>query len=166
MQLVIEILMTKEIALNKLKKYCAYQDRSHYEVRSKLLSLEVYGQDLEEIMLLLIEENYLNEERFAKSFIRGKFRMKRWGRQKIKQALFQHQISEYCMKQGMKEIDEEEYIQVLESILKERFDKALGKHNALIAKDAAIKYASNRGFEPNLIFRVIKELELSSDNLF
>ncbi|NNE25315.1 MAG: RecX family transcriptional regulator [Saprospiraceae bacterium] len=158
--------MTKEIALNKIKKYCAYQDRSHFEVRSKLLTLEVFGQDLEDIMLTLIQENYLNEERFAKSFIRGKFRMKRWGRQKIKQALYQHQISEYCMKLGMKEIDEQEYLEVLESILKDKFQKALQKHNPLLAKDAAIKYASNRGFEPAIIFKIIKELELSSDTLF
>ena len=72
-----------EVALQKIKSYCAYQERSHQQVRYKLIELEVYGDDLEEMLSILIAENYLNEERFARSLARGKFRFKQWGRQKI-----------------------------------------------------------------------------------
>ena len=67
-------------ALQKLQRYCAYQDRCHQEVRAKLLSLGVYGDEMEEIIVSLIEDKFLDEERFARSFARGKFRLKQWGR--------------------------------------------------------------------------------------
>jgi len=71
--------LTQQINLEKLRRYCAYQDRCHQEVRQKLLSLKMYGDDLEEIITELINEDFLNEERYAQSFARGKFRMKKWG---------------------------------------------------------------------------------------
>ncbi len=150
--------LTQEIILEKLKRYCAYQDRCHQEVRTKLLSLKIYGDDLEEIITELIKEDFLNEERFARSFTRGRQRMKKWGRNKIKQHLAQKYISSYCIKKGMEEIDEEEYLENLRSII----TKQLSKHEQLgelLAKDKAIKYASSRGYEANLIFSIIKEIE-------
>ena len=81
--------LSKEQALQKLKHYCGYQDRSHSEVKEKLYSLGVWKKDHDEIMAALIEENYLNEERFALAFAGGKFRMKKWGRVKIKYELKQ-----------------------------------------------------------------------------
>ena len=95
--------LSKEQALQKLKHYCGYQDRSHSEVKEKLYSLGVWKKDHDEIMAALIEENYLNEERFALAFARGKFRMKKWGRVKIKYELKQRQVSEYTIKKALKQ---------------------------------------------------------------
>lgn len=149
---------TQEVVFEKLKRYCAYQDRCHQEVRKKILSLKVYGDDLEEIMTSLISEDYLNEERYARSYARGKFRIKRWGRNKIKQNLMARHISAYCIKKGMTEIDEDEYLTALRELIR----KQLAKNEELgevLSKDKSIKYAYNRGYESQLIFRVIKEIE-------
>src|SRR5215467_3120575 len=100
---------TKEQALQKAKHYCAYQERSHFEAKEKLYSFGLHKQEVELVLSQLIEENYLNEERFAIRFASGKFRMKHWGRIKIKYELKQKQVSEYCIKAALKEIDEEEY---------------------------------------------------------
>ena len=99
--------LTKEQALQKLKHYCGYQERSHAEVKAKLYELGVRKADHDEIISTLIEEDYLNEERFAMAFARGKFRMKQWGRIKIKYELKQKQVSEYCIKKAFKEINED-----------------------------------------------------------
>ena len=141
---------SNEIALNKLKHYCAYQDRSHREVRTKLLKLKVYGDDLEEIMSELIKEKFLDELRFACSYARGKFRMKKWGRNKIKQQLKLHDISDYCMRKAMKEIDEEKYMNtLLELIKKKKIDYA--DNNEYKQNQKVIKYLISRGFETKLI---------------
>jgi len=147
-----------DIALEKLRKYCAYQDRCHAEVRTKLINIKVYGDDLENIITDLIKEDFLNEERFACSYARGKFRMKKWGRNKIKMELQKRRVSAYCIKKGMEEIDEEEYIETLRGILR----KQIEKHNTLtifLARDKAIKYAHGRGYEFNEIYKLIKEME-------
>ena len=101
--------LSKEQALQKLKHYCGYQERSHSEVKEKLYSLGVWKKDHDEIMAALIEENYLNEERFAMSFARGKFRMKQWGRVEIKYELKQRQVSEYSIKKALKQIEDQPY---------------------------------------------------------
>jgi len=157
--------MDKEQALKKLKKYCAYQERCHLEIRTKLISIEVYGDMLEEIIVELINEGFLDEERFARSYARGKFRMKKWGRNRIIQELSRRNISDYCIKKGMEEIEEDEYEKVLKAIIIDKLSKSTDK-DSLIAKDLAIKYASKKGFEPVEIFKIIRELELNSNNLF
>jgi len=150
---------TQEIVLEKLKKYCAYQDRCHQEVRYKILSYKVYGDDLEEIISELIQENFLNEERFAKSYARGKFKIKKWGKNKIKQELLKRRISAYCIKKAMLEIDDELYIQTLKTIIQKKIDSQ-SNYSILIRRDKAIKYAYSRGYETNLIYKIIKEIEL------
>jgi len=150
--------MMNEIALEKLRKYCAYQDRCHQEVRTKLISLKVYGDDLEEIITELIKDNFLNEERFAKSYARGKFRMKKWGRVKITQQLKLRKISAYCIKKAMEEIEEDVYRSTLFEILEKQIEKN-SKHKLFIARDKAIKYAFSRGYETSLIYSIIKEIE-------
>src|ERR1041384_3800157 len=101
--------LTKEQAFKKIKQYCAYQERCHSEVREKLYSFELYKKDVEQIISQLIEENYVNEERFAIQYAGGKFRMKQWGKVKIKHALKQKQVSEYAIKKALKEINEKDY---------------------------------------------------------
>ncbi len=114
--------LTKEQALQKLKHYCAYQERCHNDVKEKLYKLGVWKKEHDEIIAALIEENYLNEERFAIAYAGGKFRINNWGRTKIKYALKQKQVSEYCIKKALKQIEEEVYCKVLSKLAKEKYD--------------------------------------------
>ncbi len=149
--------MVNEIALEKLRHYCAYQERCHQEVRSKLLKIKVYGDDLEEVISALIDENFLNEERFAKAYVSGKFRIKKWGRYKITQELKKRRVSAYCIKKGLEEIDEEEYIDTLSSLLTTYLEK--NKHYPKRQLDQkAIGFLQTKGYEINLILEELKSM--------
>ena len=150
--------LSKEQALQKLKHYCGYQDRSHSEVKEKLYSLGVWKKDHDEIMAALIEENYLNEERFALAFARGKFRMKQWGRVKIKYELKQRQVSEYSIKKALKQIDEEEYMTSLKKLAEDRYASLKGEQY-LVRKKKTIDYLMQKGYETGLIQIAMKEQE-------
>ncbi len=149
--------VSKEDALDKLQRYCVYQDRCHQEVRSKLLDLGIYGDDLEEIIIDLIGDNFLNEERFARSFARGKFRMKRWGRMRIQQELKKRQISDYCRRKAMEEIEEADYYEVLTNLLEKKLSitKATNEYQR---KSKTGAYAIGRGFESHLVWEILKTL--------
>lgn len=149
--------VSREEALIKLQRYCAYQDRCHSEVRNKLLDLGIYGHDLEEVIVALIEDNFLNEQRFAESFVRGKFRMKQWGRTKIRQELKLKKISEYCIKKGMEEIEEEVYIETLDKVL-EKKNKILKEADVFKRRRKLAVFAIRRGFESNLVWERIKHM--------
>ena len=111
-------ILSYEEALAKLQRFCAYQERSHQEVRTKLLSLQVYGDQLEQVMATLVQEGFLNELRFAITFTSGKYRLKAWGRNKINQALKAKNISDYCIEKALSSIDEMEYKAALELALR------------------------------------------------
>src|SRR3954463_14176962 len=113
--------LTKEQALQKLRQYCSYQERSHYEAEQKLWDLGVRKAEHDEIISTLIEEDYLNEERFARAFAGGKFRMKDWGRKKIYYALKENKVSEYNIKKAIKEIDEEDYKATLKDLAEKKY---------------------------------------------
>lgn len=142
--------LTKEQALQKLKHYCAYQERCHSEVKEKLFSLGVWKKDHDEIIASLIEENYLNEERFAIAYAGGKWRVKQWGRIKIKYELKQKQVSEYCIKKALKQIDENEYLTVLQQLAKEKY-ASLKSEQYLIRKKKTIDFLVMKGYEHHLI---------------
>lgn len=142
--------LTKEQALQKLRHYCAYQERCHTEVKEKLYSLGVWKKDHDEIIASLIEDDYLNEERFAIAFAGGKFRMKQWGRVKIKYELKQKQVSEYCIKKAMKQIEEEDYLSVLKKLAVEKYT-SLKSEQYLIRKKKTMDFLLQKGFEPELI---------------
>jgi len=150
-------ILTKEQALQKLKQYCAYQERCHREVKEKLYALGVWKRDHDEIIATLIEENYLNEERFAIAYAGGKFRIKGWGRVKIKYELKQKRVSEYCIKKALKQIDESNYIDKLTKLAIEKY-QSLKAEQYLIRKKKTIDYLVGRGFELDLINFVISEL--------
>jgi regulatory protein len=149
--------LTKEQSLQKLKHYCAYQERSHAEVREKLYALGVWKKDHDEIIATLIEENYLNEERFAIAYAGGKFRVKQWGRVKIKYELKQKQVSEYSIKKAMKQIDEEEYLKVLNKLAKEKY-QSLKTEQWIIRKKKTMDYLMGKGFESGLITEVLNSI--------
>ncbi len=148
---------SKEEALLKLQKYCAYQDRCHSEVRTKLISLKIYGDDLEDIITDLIREDFLNEERFARSYVRGKFRIKRWGRNKIKQELKLRKVSDYCIRKGLNEIEEEEYQRTLYDLI-EKKDRTLKSINQYDRYKKLYEHAYRKGYEADLINKAVKEI--------
>ncbi len=150
--------------LEKIKSFCAYQERSHKEVRSKLLSMEIYGSDLEEYLVVLIEENFLNEERFARALARGKFRIKHWGKNRIKQSLRWHQVSEYCIRKGLEEIDEDEYREVFEKTAQKKWDELRGNGKKLSRLARLKNFLLQRGFEQEIIFEWIRTNETSNAN--
>lgn len=142
--------LTREQALQKLKHYCAYQERCHSEVKEKLYQLGVWKKEHDEIIAALIGENYLNEERFAIAFAGGKWRVKQWGRVKIKYELKQKQVSDYCIKKALKQIDEEAYLSVLHELAKEKY-ASLKNEQYLVRKKKTIDYLVQRGYEPALV---------------
>ncbi len=149
--------LTPEQALQKLKQYCGYQERCHHEVKEKLYSLGIWKKDHDEIIAKLIEENYLNEERFAIAYAGGKFRIKQWGRVKIKYELKQKQVSEYCIKKALKQIDEEEYIRILEKLTKEKY-ASLKSEQYLVRKKKTMDYLIAKGYEIELVRKEINAL--------
>jgi regulatory protein len=149
--------LTKEQALQKLKQYCAYQERSHAEVQQKLWDLGVWKSEHDGIISTLIEEDYLNEERFAKAFVGGKFRMKEWGRKKIYYGLKEKKVSEYNIKRGMKEIDEDEYEKVLHRLAEKKYE-SLKSEQYLVRKKKTIDFLLQRGFEQELVSAVVNRI--------
>lgn len=149
--------ISRDDALLKLQWYCVYQDRCHQEVRKKGLDLGIYGHDLEEIITELITENFLNEERFARSYARGKFRMKKWGRDRIRRELKQRQISEYCIRKAMEEIDKlDTYHDTLRELIQKK--AARTRETNLFKKRAKIaQYAIRKGYEKDLVWTMVKE---------
>ena len=142
--------LTKEQALQKLKQYCAYQERCHKEVKEKLYDLGVRKKEHDEIMADLIEENYLNEERFAIAYAGGKWRIKQWGRVKIKYELKQKQVSEYSIKKALKQIEEDDYMKVLSKLAKEKY-AALKEEQQPVRKKKTMDYLIQKGFEAELV---------------
>lgn len=149
--------LTPAQALQKLQRYCAYQDRCHEEVRTRLLTLGIYGDDLEMIMTDLIEEGFLNEERFARSYARGKFRFKCWGRQRITRELKSRRISDYLIRKALEEIPEEEYRQALLDFLT-RKQELIQADNEFELKQKLAAFALRRGFESEYIWEAIAEV--------
>ena len=149
--------LTKEEALQKLKHYCGYQERCHAEVRTKLYELGIRRYDHDELISNLIEESYLNEERFSIAFATGKFKIKQWGRVKIKYELKQKQVSDYCIRKALQQIDEVEYIKILEKLAIEKY-ASLKREQYLIRKKKTMDYLMQKGFEPALIQVAIERL--------
>jgi regulatory protein len=143
--------LTKEQAIQKLKHFCGYQERCHSEVKEKLYSLGVSKSEHDEIISTLIEENYLNEERFAIAFAGGKFRVKQWGRVKIKYELKQKQVSEYNIKRAMKEIDETAYYDTLQKLFEEKWNSLKGEKNRFIKLTKTRDYLLQKGYEGELV---------------
>ncbi len=144
-------------AKQKIYRYCAYQERSHKEVRDKLYEYGLYRDEVEELLAALITEGFLNEERFAKAFAGGKFRMQRWGRIKILNELEARGLTSNCIKIGMKEIEDADYIKTLREILERKLNQ-LDEENAFVKRDKHARYAIQKGFEPDLVWPEVKSL--------
>ena len=147
-----------EKAFGKIKHYCAYQERSHAEVKKKLYGFGLYKNEVELLMSQLIEENYLNEERFAFAFAGGKFRIKQWGKTKIKYELKLRQVSEYSIKKALAQIEEEDYLKSLHKIAAEKLSTLKSETNIFAKKSKLQNYLVGKGFEFNLIGEILKEI--------
>ena len=141
----------------KMEHYCAYQDRCHYDVEKKLREFFLIPEARDEILLGLMQEKFLDEERFAKSFVRGRFRIKHWGRKKIVVELKKRNISEYLIKKGLEEIDASEYLTTIETLL-EKKQKLIKAKNDFEFRNKLISYMLNKGFEYELVSEVLSDL--------
>ncbi|MFN8254005.1 MAG: regulatory protein RecX [Ferruginibacter sp.] len=150
--------LTPGQALQKIKHYCAYQERSHTDVKEKLYGYGLYQKEVEPIISTLIEENYLNEERFAIAFAGGHFRTKQWGRVKIRYHLKQKQVSEYCIKKALKTIDEDDYRKVLEKLFAEKLKTLKSEKNIFIKKRKLQDHLLQKGFEQELVRELLAGL--------
>lgn len=152
--------LTKEQALQKARQYCGYQERCHSEVKEKLYSFGLWKKDVEEAISSLIEENYLNEERFAIQFAGGRFRMKKWGRVKIRYELKQKQVGEYCIKKALGEIAEEDYMGTLAKLGAEKWETLKEERSIPLRKRKLQDYLLQKGYESGLIAEMIKEINV------
>lgn len=144
-------------ATRKLEGYCAYQERCHKEVIAKLREMRMTPQAIDQIVAHLIQENYLNEERFAKSFARGKFNIKKWGRNRIVAELKQRQISKYNIKTALKEIDDDQYLASLDLLAEKRLG-AIREIDKQKRRRKLADYLLYRGWESHLVYGKLKEL--------
>lgn len=148
----------EKIILDKARKYCTYQERSQQEVRDKLYEWGLHRNDVEQGIAQLVSENYLNEQRFAIAYAGGKFRMKGWGRIKIKLALKQKKVSDYCIRKALEEISSRDYHNTLNKILSAK-NKEVKEKNPLKKRYKVAQYAISRGFEPEMVWEEISAFE-------
>ena len=149
--------VSKDEALKKMMRYCAYQERCHQEVRAKLIQLGVIPDWREEVIVELIQENFLNEERFARSFTRGKFRIKQWGRLRIKKELKLRNISDYCIRKALgEEIEPEDYKNTIKALI-EKKHTLLSEENDYKKKNKIAQHLIRKGFESNLVWEHLNQ---------
>lgn len=151
--------LTPQQALQKIYHYCAYQERSHKEVRNKLYSYGLWGSEVEDLLTQLITEDFLNEERFAKAYAGGKFRMKKWGKLKIERELESHGLTSRCIHIGLKEIDHHDYLNTLAALVEKKW-ASFDEPNLFKKKDKTARFVIMRGFEPDLVWPEVKRLEI------
>ncbi|WP_242009066.1 regulatory protein RecX [Robertkochia solimangrovi] len=148
---------TVQEATAKLEYYCAYQERCHRDVREKLISMNMIPLAIDTIINHLIQENYLNEERFARSFARGKFRIKKWGRKRIIRELKLRDITRYNIEAALSEITDEEYFSALEELAIKRLE-SLREKDTLMRKKKLCDYLLYRGWEHHLVYEISNNL--------
>ncbi|QIL41261.1 RecX family transcriptional regulator [Pedobacter sp. HDW13] len=154
------IILDKKQALAKAESFCAYQERSQKEVRSKLLDLGMRGDELEEIITELILNNFLNEERFALNYASGKFNIKHWGRVKIKQGLKLKGVPDKMLQKAIYSLDEDDYLLTLEKLAVKKAE-SLSENDPFKRKMKLMSYLQAKGFETDLILLVLKASNLN-----
>ena len=141
-----------------IEHYCRYQERSHKEARNKLYELGCRKDEVEEHIADLIGDDILNEERYARALARGKFRMKQWGKRKIIQQLQFQQVSDYCIKKAMTEIDEDEYQETAISLAEKKLSELRSEKNHFTRKQKIYRYLAQKGYESPIIYNAINEI--------
>ena len=149
---------TVEEAKRKLEKYCAYQDRCHKEVRDKLVEMRMIPEAVDAVLYHLLQHKFLDEERFARSFARGKFRHKKWGKNRIKQELKKREIGDYLIKKAFTEIPESDYLSTFDELAQKRFDQLTGETDKYKKRKKLADYLAYRGWPGDWIYEKAKEL--------
>ncbi|WBL22647.1 regulatory protein RecX [Zunongwangia sp. HRR-M8] len=153
---------TLKEATVKLMQYCAYRDRTHKEVEEKLKSMNMIPEAQEQIIMELMRENFLNEERFAKNFARGKFRIKKWGKKRITNELKIKGISARNIQTGLKEISETDYLTTFHEISEKKWE-TIKETSVIKKKKKLVDYLQYRGWESHLVFDKANELSKLND---
>jgi len=151
--------LTRQQAYKRAESFCAYQERSQQEIRDKLYSWGQYSEDVENIIVDLIADNFLNEERFTHAYTSGKFKIKKWGKIKIKSNLKFKRISPRLIKEALDKIDSEEYYNTILEVI-EKKAAVLKEANPYKRKIKLVQYALSRGFEKDLIFDILNNNDL------
>ena len=147
---------TLEEAIRKMESYCAYQDRCYKEVRQKLVEMKMIPDAIDHIICYLVDNKFLDEQRYAMSFVRGKFNYKQWGKQRIEKELKFREISNYNIKKALQQITEQEYLQVLDNLVKKSYRNTNGL-NTYQHKQKMINYLLYRGWEPHLVYDLVSD---------
>jgi len=148
---------TVEEALSKLQNYCSYQERCHQEVRRKLVSMRMIPEAIDQIIVALLDHNFLNEERFAKAYVRGKFRIKKWGRRRLTLELKKKEIGIFNINQAISQINELDYLEVFNDLAESRL-VFIKESNKLKKKKKLADYLLYRGWESHLVYQKVNEL--------
>jgi regulatory protein len=147
---------TKDQAFKKAGEYCAYQERCQQEVRDKIYSWGLHREDVEALIAQLISDGFINEERFARTFAGGKFRIKKWGRVKIKNELKAKKITDYCIRKAMEEINDKDYLKALKAIIDKKA-KEIKETNLFKKANKIAAYCISRGFESDVVWDALKD---------
>ena len=145
------------LALSKAQAYCAYQERSHEEVRKKLLEWDIDNNIVENIIVELISDGFINESRFAESYARGKFRIKKWGKLKIKSGLRSKKITENCIKAALEKIDKKEYQKTIFEIANKKLTEYKSEKLKVIK---TVSYLIQKGFESELVREIVNNIKI------
>jgi regulatory protein len=143
--------------LNKAFRYCAYQERSHREVKTKLFEYGLPAAEVEEVISYLIMEGFLNEERYAKAFAGGKFRMMKWGKLKIQKELEFSGVSTRNIARGLAEINHSEYSQTLAGLVRKKSNQ-IDDNNIYSKKNKVARFVIGKGYEPELVWEIVNDL--------
>ena len=149
---------TIQMVMPKIEKYCAYQERCHQEVINKLKEYQLYKDEIDDVLSRLIKSNFVNEERFAIAFVRGKNKQKKWGKNKIIFELKKRKISDYCIKKATIFLEEDHYEDELMKLAEKYFQK-LKDHLNVTKQRKTIQYLLGKGYEFDKIQEVVKNLK-------
>lgn len=148
---------TPQEALVKIQRYCAYQERCHQEVKARLYDFGLSTSQVDTLVSQLITEGFLNEERFAKAYAGGKFRMKKWGRLKIQRELELLGLTRNCIQRGLKEIEAGDYSKTIKTLVRKK-SISLQEPNLYRKRDKVTRYVIGKGFEPELVWEIVRDL--------
>lgn len=151
--------LSPDQAYEKIKHYCAYQERCHKETREKLYSFGIRRHQADLLLSQLIEEGYLNEERFAIQFAGGKFRMKHWGRNKIEQGLKDRLVGSYCIKKALAQIDDKDYEATLSRLAENKWQLLKGEKHILIKMRKLQDYLLQKGYEYTRVKGAVEKIK-------
>ncbi len=141
----------------KMQNWCAYQERSQFDVRKKLQSLKLPTEQIDEVIVLLIEDNFLNEERFALAFAGGKFRIKHWGKQKIKNELRKHQVSDYCINKALASLGDDDYEKELKRLIEKKIAQSKQSDRRKMYY-SVMNYLFAKGYESDKISKALNKI--------